>query len=897
MVRPLQSAVVVVNQFSVKSPDGSGSRGATPGKYVTRYMARDLATEPVTPIRMTDMEPFINRYMLRAGAVDHAVTASSEVGSDTESPIPPRPRTSSVTDVESQSSATGDDDTADDPVPGVAESAGSRTLAARRAERRAARAAKREQDARKRRAARRSEAGSASADVDPEEIKGWFRDGQGKGGLAFGYGEVSLSHEKLMSASADIQRLFDKGHTALKTVLSFDHDYLRSVGVVPADMDQRISAGDYRGQLDQLKLRRAITHGLERMGRRGGYDDLRYVGVIQVDTEHVHCHLVMVDAGDGIKAVDGTQKGKLSQESMSTLRRGIDSVLDEQKAVAFLASAVDVERRNVLSYIKRWAYESMSWQSTPQFVLAMLPENKNLWRASTNRVEMRRPNELVRKMVEERLARPGSPMDAAMARVRSYADGRVAREGLSTTERDRLVDTGRRQIIDRCVNGVYRVLAQIPETEKVEATPLMATMATQAETLQEAVVDQQESVQSVQSTQTQDQPEEDGSSGQLSTEEFSLRLRAYSARLDEHTRLRQTYRLKAQGWGAENAAGRADASSRVMHDFYRSEEDYHAMCQSKYRHFMRFTPPQVDWQSDWDRVEDYGHRLTGLKALRADRSIAAMADPSAAESLGRELYDQQGGYELAAGGVVGRRMLDERVERMENAYAAMVDEVRSRASAAGVSLVAVDPEDAVTDTDTDHRRVVLSSRLEVAEQVREPDADIHTPGVRVAVVDAPEHDFTDVRGVDLHDMSHEWLVDQKVGDRVLKDVTRVAELRRQAIDNARVWMQETQLDEEIVDELGEADEDVTRMENTLEQVVADGGVLRSGLAEHVRRTRVARQARQAAQQAEQTEGEVDVEPVETREPVTPGLRTVPLRRQIARSVHQAVDEGVRGPGE
>lgn len=118
----------------------------------------------------------------------------------------------------------------------------------------------------------------------------------GQGGVAFGYGQPSLSDEGVRRASADIQRLFDEGHTVMKTVLSFSPEYLQETGVVPKGFVAQ-NKGDYRGHIDQMRLRMAIMHGLERMGHR--FDDLRYVGVIQVDTLHVHCHLAMVDAGLG----------------------------------------------------------------------------------------------------------------------------------------------------------------------------------------------------------------------------------------------------------------------------------------------------------------------------------------------------------------------------------------------------------------------------------------------------------------------------------------------------------------------------------------------------------------------------------------------------------------------
>lgn len=943
----LKSDIVVVNQFTVKDKTtGKGSKGSTPGAYVTRYMARDLATETVTPIRNSSLESFVHRYMLRSSAVDAGVAATAEmVGADgsigADGPggtaatpsLSRRSRSNPVTpalnpqDTDSLLTLEEQEGDPDDPVPGLAESAASQqraaTLRQRRAERRAARAARR-QRGRDRRAA--NLAGSANegvtdTDMDPSELKDWFRSAQGKGGLAFGYGDISLSHEKLGEASRDIQRLFDDGHTALKTVLSFTHEYLRQSGVIPADMPAGVPAGGYRGQLDQLKMRRGIMHGLSRMERTGGFDDLRYVGVIQVDTEHVHCHLVLVDAGEGTKAHDGTQRGKLTQASMMMLRRGIDSVMDQQKSVKFLSSAVDFERRNVLSYIKRWAYESMSEQATPQFVLSLLPENKNWWRASTNRKEMARANALVRQMVTERLEKPGSPMDAAMAKVRAYADGRREREGLTQAQRDRLVDNGREQIIERCINGVYTVLKSVPEDEKIEAPRLMAAMGSDATELSTAVAQKQrgdhDGVGSVeQETEGAEGPEDSEPSessanteNTLSAEEFSLRLRSYSARLEHHTTKREHYRLKAQGWGEANRVGAADESSRVMYDFYRSEEDYHTRCQAKYRHFLRFTPPKVDWQGEWSAVEDHGRRLTGLKALRADTSVAKMKDRSAAEALGRDLYGVTGGFELSAtgeGARVAREMMDERIERMEESYRERVDELRSRWSMAGASVVLADqgPEtDDAAESAGVPRRQVLTSALSDDEVVvpgtgsAGDTVDIYTPGVRVAVSFEPDFDFDEVKGVDLHDMRYEWLVDQSVGERVRRDYARVAERRRSRVDEASVWMDETGLGEEIVDELGEAHEDIVGMEEMIAELQASGGVLRSGLQDFLDSQRAARAAaaeQVAAEQARATE-EQDKEAPETQQ--SRRGYTIPVHRQIARRVNAAVDSAVRLPGE
>ena len=134
----LKQDIVIVNEFSQPLPGGGSSRGATPGAYVTRYMARELATETVAPIRRSQVDDFVLRYMARSEAVETA----------------------------------GVEDT-------------------------------------------------------PQTLKTTMAQAQGQGGVAFGYGQVSLSHDQLQAASADLQQKVMAGKTWMKTVISFDEDYLR----------------------------------------------------------------------------------------------------------------------------------------------------------------------------------------------------------------------------------------------------------------------------------------------------------------------------------------------------------------------------------------------------------------------------------------------------------------------------------------------------------------------------------------------------------------------------------------------------------------------------------------------------------------------------------------------
>ena len=377
----LKQSVVVVNEFTTKTANGSGTRGGTPGDYVLRYMSRSGATEDLTPIRF-DTENFITRYMAREEATDNAIS-----------------------------------------VP---------------------------------------------------ELKDEMRAIQGNGGVAFGYGEFSLSHKKLKDSAKDIQANFDKGKTVMKTVLSFDEEYLRQHGIIEEDFHLE-EEGDYRGNIDQLKLRMAIMNGMEKMSRH--YDDLQYIGVIQVDTKHVHCHLAMVDRGVGNLMPDGSQRGKLTDKEKRDLRRGIDMFLDEKQSVKMMAANVEYDKRNTLCFVKKYTHKAMKERGLSQFLLACLPEDRTKWRADSNSKDMQKANAIVRTYVNELLALPDSGYTEALRKVDTYARSRTSKENLTGKEYRMFFRAGQEQIIKESMNGVYRVLSEIPDEELRLRTPMLEAMA------------------------------------------------------------------------------------------------------------------------------------------------------------------------------------------------------------------------------------------------------------------------------------------------------------------------------------------------------------------------------------------------------------------------------------
>lgn len=598
--------------------------------------------------------------------------------------------------------------------------------------------------------------------VSRHQIKDNVLHVSGQGGVAFGYGQPSLSDEGVRRASADIQRLFDEGHTVMKTVLSFSPEYLQEMGVVPQGFVAQ-NKGDYRGHIDQMRLRMAIMHGLERMGHR--FDDLRYVGVIQVDTLHVHCHLAMVDAGIGrrVRTEKGfQQKGKLTSTDISLLRRGVDSWLDENQHVAHMSSAVGYERLNVAAFVKRWAHEKVLDESLPQLLLACLPADKTLWRYGSHRPEMRRANSVATELVTELLDRPGSPMGSAMIAVETYAERRTHREGLSDQERQALIRRGHETIMERSVNGLYQVLQSLPPEALSVRTPMLTVMSQDVETL---MATQSQRMK----TQAQGMSADDDLIG------FSLRLRSYGSRLREHDTQREYWRMRAADWEAGFQAGAVSPQSEVMHKLYLEEEEYHARCVSKYRSLLGPLAVGVDGQrqddSSWkdvlESVDKRREAVVGLEALLADRSIPKMKDADEAEKLGAAAHGVSGGRLLVAGGKAGRQTLKQRLERARASLASRTADLVSMLSGKGLVL------QAIQDDARDNNQASQDDRGAMSV----------VPGERWAL--------SQTKGMDLHDVRSDTVVDMALGRHVADRFVMWARRRRQVVDDAQVYLHES----------------------------------------------------------------------------------------------------------
>lgn len=494
----------------------------------------------------------------------------------------------------------------------------------------------------------RKEATETASSIHDLKMK--MRNAQGSGGVAFGYGDVSLSHQHLKDAAKDIQENFDKGKTVLKTVLSFDENYLRETGIIEPDFVLQ-NRGDYRGNVDQMKLRMAIMNGLKKLSE--DYDDLQYIGVIQVDTKHLHCHLAMVDRGVGNMRYDGTQRGKITAQGKRKLRRGIDEFLDEKQHVKFMSSNITHDKRNALCFIKKYTHKVMDEHGMGQFLMACLPEDKRLWRASTNRKEMKKPNAIAREYVMQVLAQPDSGYREAMQHVHDYASYRQQREGLSAEEYQKLMYDGEHRIVNDCINGVYAVLKQIPDAERSVRTPMIDVMSMNYEDMASRLNDDD-------------------------MIDFGFRLRSYSSRLDHHKKETHKYHEAVESF---QASKNIDESAKPLLTFFQEEEEYNAKLMCKYQHFLSFLPPSEDYEEKFRKLMKYKGEIDGIGKLLGDASPKRMTAENA-EDYGVRVYGVHGGRYLT----FAPQMLERKQDIMQADFEKQQDEFARELADYGLTL-------------------------------------------------------------------------------------------------------------------------------------------------------------------------------------------------------------------
>lgn len=512
----LKQDIVIRSEYTnnARSAPGKGSRGASPGQYVMRYMAREDATEVLTPVKsfvgekISPLTPLMGERYDGVGFMRYIARK----------------------DATEQLKAKQDENLQD-----------------------------------------------ADAFGSPLVLKHKFRKIDRQSGRAFGTHGISLSHKELESSSERIQEAFDTGHSVQKIIVSFTEDYLRDTGVLDHQFTHK-GRGSYKGHIDQLKLRQAITDGVNQMIKAGRFSDPEWVGTIQLDTSHVHAHIALVDKSFSKSRMrdDGADRGKINEREKKMFRKGVHFSLEDMKELKSFHKQASLERQNVVAFVKDYAYSTLSENSPIQLLMAALPKDRRQWRYRTNRVSMKHPNTMAKEIVERVFEKEPeeSGYKVAMQAVHEYADESLERNNLTREEHQELVAEGRERIIERSVNGLYKSLKKIDPSMLQTRTTMTDIQSSSDEELAQALKSK--------STTT----------GGFDAAAFTLRVRGYNKRQMVHTeKARDHFSMAAEyDWAKEQ--GLVDTTAHVMRLYYEEELRFHMGLTDKYRKFMSFHNPK-----------------------------------------------------------------------------------------------------------------------------------------------------------------------------------------------------------------------------------------------------------------------------------------------------------------
>ena len=510
----LKQSIVVKSEYTnnARSAPGKGSRGSSPGQFVMRYMAREEATEVLAPVKVE-----VNAGLIPA-------MSQAKDGYD---------------------------------------GAGFMRYIAR-------------SEATEQLKAKRDEAlQDADAYGSPFVLKHKFKKMDKQSGRAFGSRGISLSHQELEDSSKAIQSAFDAGHSVQKIVVSFTEEYLRETGVLNPAFKHK-GRGSYKGHIDQLKLRQAITDGVTGMTKAGRFSDPEWVGTIQLDTSHVHAHLALVDTEFSSSRMrdDGADRGKINEREKKMFRKGMHFSLEDMKDLRSFHKQASIERQNVVAFVKDYAYSTLSENTAMQLLVASLPKDQRHWRYGTNRASMKHPNTLAIGIVERvfETEPEESGYKAAMSYVYAYADESAVKNKLTKEERKGLIQEGRGRIVERSVNGLYKSLKTIDPSTLSVRTPMTDIQSSSEEELAAAL--------------------KSSNPGGFDAAAFTLRVRGYNKRQDIHKESAKTHFGMASEYDQAKALGLVDDTAHVMRLYYEEEQQYHMGLADKYRRFMSFHHPK-----------------------------------------------------------------------------------------------------------------------------------------------------------------------------------------------------------------------------------------------------------------------------------------------------------------
>lgn len=166
-------------------------------------------------------------------------------------------------------------------------------------------------------------------------------------GRVFGGEGLVYDNEQLEQAAKMFDQAYQNGQTVQRMVVSFDtdNDYLTQEHAMPKFKHQQ--KGDFKNNVDELKIRAAITNGVNQMTSQGHYQEPYWAGSVQVNTDHVHSHIVMCDkdSRSRVRQQDGEQQGSFSQQEMQAFKNGVQDYFNDSYALDANATMLQAQKQ------------------------------------------------------------------------------------------------------------------------------------------------------------------------------------------------------------------------------------------------------------------------------------------------------------------------------------------------------------------------------------------------------------------------------------------------------------------------------------------------------------------------------------------------------------------------
>lgn len=461
-----------------------------------------------------------------------------------------------------------------------------------------------------------------------------------KEGVMFGNRGISYSDKTVKEAARVTQKASDEGHVAIIPLLSFSHEYLIEKGIVEQDMERPTEDGEYKGKIDQLKLRSAVTDTLNKMHQDMGFNKPEWTATIHLDKQHVHAHITTIETDepkdkrmiwvdeevpektprmkwhvddksskyttsineDGffiykrndevVATQEKTQKGnpkwmtndvktgkkelvergKIHESTKNKMRNRLDRSLSQTKDIRPFVKDVGDKRRLTKSLtINTIDYNDVTAKKLQALQIA-LPDNKNMWKASSNAKKMERPHELANEIVDDIWTRhrSGVDLDEYENAIKSYIDTRQFDENFGDDQREILYSNEFNKLRKESINALYKhIKDNVQEKDKTIEIPIQSVKATSTDALKSEI--------------SRDLNGESSNEPYLNKMiQFEYRSRDYKDRFKKARYQAYDYENEIARYDELEQINETSDDSKVVREHYQKEFEYHAGVRDKY---------------------------------------------------------------------------------------------------------------------------------------------------------------------------------------------------------------------------------------------------------------------------------------------------------------------------